>query len=81
VVHTFNPSTGRMQEDLCELNANLVYSVSSGTAQATQKNSVSREIKKQKLYLKYQWDAKFLKFEIYIERPTFFLKHYLTLYA
>ena len=41
VAHTFNPTLGRQRQvDLCEFEANLVYSASSRTAKATQKNPV-----------------------------------------
>jgi hypothetical protein len=41
VVHTFNPSIQtQRQVDLCELEASLVYRMSSRRARATQRNPV-----------------------------------------
>jgi hypothetical protein len=40
VAHTFNPST-QEQMNLCELEASLVYKVSSRIAMATQRNPIS----------------------------------------
>ena len=42
VAHTFNPST-QEQMNLCELEASLVYKVSSRIARATQRNPVSNK--------------------------------------
>ena len=42
VAHAFNPSKGRQ---ISELEASLVYRVSSRTARATQRNSVSKKKK------------------------------------
>ena len=44
VVHAFNPSTlGSRGRWISEFEASLVYNVSSRTARATQRNSVSRK--------------------------------------
>ena len=50
MVHAFNSST---QEDLCKLEASLVYRVSCRTARATERNPVSKN-KKQKIQQQQQ---------------------------
>lgn len=49
VALVFNRSTGerQRQEDLCEFEASLMYRVSSKTAEATQRNIVSKSKTKQ----------------------------------
>ena len=48
------PALGRQrQADLCEFKASLVYSVSSRTARATQRNPVSKKKTKQKTMEEY----------------------------
>jgi hypothetical protein len=42
VAHAFNPSTQKAEEVESALKANLVYTVSSRTAMATQRNPVSK---------------------------------------
>ena len=42
VVHTFNPNTREAKVDLCELEARLVYRVSSRIVRATQRNLISK---------------------------------------
>ena len=49
VAHTFNPSTlGGRGRRISELEASLVYRVSSRTARATQRNHVLKDQKKEK---------------------------------
>ena len=43
VVHTFNPSTLQRQTDLNEFKASLRYRVSVRTANATQRNHISKK--------------------------------------
>ena len=48
----------KRQADLCELEASLVYKVSSRTARATERNPVSKNQNKQKSFLKLeQWHS------------------------
>ena len=53
VTNTFNPSTQETEAGRCE--ANLVYRVSSSTARATQRNSVSRNKQTNKQTNKLSW--------------------------
>ena len=49
VVYAFNPSTWRQRQvDICELEASLVYRVSSRIVKATQRNPVSKNKNKNK---------------------------------
>ena len=58
VVHALNTSTQEAevgsQEDLCEIEASLVYRVSSRTAKTTERNPVSKkQTKKHNIYLAF----------------------------
>ena len=51
MAHTFNPSTWRQrQADLCEFEVSLVYRVSSRTVRDTQRNAVSKQTNKQRIW-------------------------------
>jgi hypothetical protein len=50
VAHAFNPSTWEADRRISEFEVSLVYTVSSRTARAIQRNPVSKNQKKKKLF-------------------------------